>query len=177
MTTKSKTRIKTEAAAVAFQNREEVNEAIACIGAAQRERDRISTAMNDELAAVRARHEQEAAPHAAVIETMKHGIHIWAEANRGELTKDGKTKTVKMAAGEVSWRTRPPKVRITGEGIVAEALKRLGLERFLRTKVEIDKNAILADPDAVAGVKGIALSQGEDFVIKPFETEIEEVQS
>lgn len=177
MTTKSKTRIKTAAAAVAFQTREEVNEAIAQIGAAQRERDRIATAMNEELAAVRARYEQEAAPHAGVIEQFRQGIHIWAEANRVELTRDGKTKTVKLASGEISWRTRPPKVRITGEGIVAEALKRLGLERFLRTKVEIDKNAILADPDAVAGVKGIALSQGEDFVIRPFETEIEEVQS
>ncbi len=177
MTTKRNTRIKTAAAAVAFQNREEVNEAIAQIGAAQRERDRIATAMNEELAAVRARYELEAAPHASVIEQFRQGIHIWAEANRIELTREGKTKTVKLASGEISWRTRPPKVRITGEGIVAEALKRLGLERFLRTKVEIDKNAILADPDAVAGVKGIALSQGEDFVIRPFETEIEEVQS
>ena len=177
MTTKRSTRIKTAAAAVAFQNREEVNEAIAQIGAAQRERDRIATAMNEELASVRARYELEAAPHASVIEQFRQGIHIWAEANRIELTREGKTKTVKLASGEISWRTRPPKVRITGEGIVAEALKRLGLERFLRTKVEIDKNAILADPDAVAGVKGIALSQGEDFVIRPFETEIEEVQS
>lgn len=177
MTAKRNTRIKTTAAAVAFKNREEVNEAIAQIGAAQRERERIATAMNEELAAVRARYEQEAIPHAGVIEQFRQGIHIWAEANRGELTRDGKTKTVKLASGEISWRTRPPKVRITGEGIVAEALKRLGLERFLRTKVEIDKTAILADPNAVAGMKGIAISQGEDFVIRPFETEIEEVQS
>lgn len=177
MTRKSTNRIKTEAAAVAFQNREEVNEAIAQIGAAQRERNRIDTAMNEELAAVRARHEQEAAPHAAVIETMKHGIHIWAEAHRDDLTRDGRTKTVKLAAGEFSWRTRPPRVRITGEGIVIQALRKLGLDRFIRTKEEIDKTAILADPDAVSTVKGISLSQGEDFVIKPFETEIEEVQA
>lgn len=177
MSSKSKTRIKTEAVAVAFQSREEVDAAIYEIGVAQRERERIATAMNEELAAVRARYEQEAVPHAAVIERFRQSIHIWAEAHRAELTRDGKTKTVKLASGEFCWRTRPPKVRITGEGIVAEALKRLGLERFLRTKVEIDKNAILADPDAVAGVKGIALSQGEDFVIRPFQTEIEEVQS
>ena len=178
MTSKaSKTRIKTEAAVVAFQNREEANEAVAEIGLAQRERDRITTAMNEELAAVKARYEQEAAPHAAVIKELGQGVQIWAEANRSELLRDGRTKTVRLAAGEISWRTRPPKVRITGEGIVIQALKKLGLDRFLRVKEEIDKSAILADPEAVASVKGISLSQGEDFVIKPFATEIEEVQS
>lgn len=177
MTRKSTTRIKTEAAAVAFQNREEVNEAIAQIGIAQRERNRIDTAMNEELAAVRARHEQDAAPHAAVIKELGHGVQIWAEAHRDDLTRDGRTKTVKLASGEFSWRTRPPRVRITGEGIVIQALRKLGLDRFIRTKEEIDKTAILADPEAVSTVKGISLTQGEDFVIKPFETEIEEVQS
>lgn len=172
-----KTRIKTEAAAVVFQTREAVNEAIAQIGNAQRERERIETAMNEELAAIKARYEADAAQHAAVIKDFGKGIQIWAEANRADLTRDGRTKTVRLAAGEFSWRTRPPKVRITGEGIVIEALKKLGLGRFIRTKEEIDKNAILADPDAVAGVKGIGLSQGEDFVIRPFATEIEEVQS
>ena len=37
-------------------------------------------------------------------------IAIWAEANRDHLTRDGKTKTVRLAAGEFSWRTRPPSV-------------------------------------------------------------------
>lgn len=171
----SKTRIKTEAAAFVVQSREEANAAIEQIGLAQRERDRINAAMNDELAAVRARYEQAAAPHAAVIKEMGKGVQIWAEANRSELTRDGRTKTVKLAAGECSWRTCPPKVRITGEGIVVQALRTLGLERFLRQKTEIDKNAILADPEAVTSVKGITLTQGEDFIIRPFATEIEEV--
>ena len=111
----SKTRIKTEAAATVFQTREEVDAAIAQIGHAQRERAAIAVAMNAELAAVRDRYEQAAAPHAAVIKEFGHGVQIWAEAHRAELTRDGKTKTAKLASGEISWRTRPPKVRIIGE--------------------------------------------------------------
>lgn len=176
MSKKSTTRIKTEAAGVVFQNKDEVNAAIAEIGVAQRKREAITTAMNEELARVKARFEEEAAPHAAVIKDFGKGVQIWAEANRDVLTSSGKTKTVRLAAGEFSWRTRPPSVRVTGEGIVIAALKKLGLDRFIRVKEEIDKNAILADPDAVASVKGIALRQGEDFVIKPFSSEIEEVQ-
>ena len=125
---------------------------------------------------MRARYDQEAAPHAGVIEQFRHGIHIWAEANRSELTRDGKTKTVKLAAGEISWRVRPPKVRITGEGIVAEALKRLGLERFLRTKQEVDKEALLREPEAAKAIPGVTISQREDFVVVPHESQIEEVQ-
>lgn len=171
-----KNRIKSDAVAVTFSNREEVNVAIAHIGAAQRQRDAINTAMNDELAAVRARFEEQALPHAAVIKDLGHAVQVWCEGNRADLTRDGRTKTAKFAAGEISWRVRPPRVSVRGEGIVIEALKRLGLERFVRTKEEVDKSAILGEPGAVQDIKGLSISQGEDFVIKPFETEIEEVQ-
>lgn len=172
-----KTRIKTEAAAVTFADQHEVDAAIAQIGAAQRKRDEIETAMNTELATVKERYEAAAAPHAGVIDQLGEGVRIWCEANRIKLTKEGRIKTAKFGAGEVSWRTRPPRVNVRGEGIVIEALKRLGLGRFIRTSETLDKNAILADPDAVQDIKGLSISQGEDFVIKPFASEIEEVRS
>jgi phage host-nuclease inhibitor protein Gam len=103
-------------------------------------------------------------------------VHVWAEANRDALTSNGKTKTVKLAAGEISWRMRPPSVAVRGMAAVIEALKKLKLSRFIRTKEELDKEAVLADPDAVNAIKGISITQREDFVIKPDATELEEVQ-
>lgn len=35
--------------------------------------------------------------------------------------------------------------------------------------------AVVAEPEAVAGLAGVKIEQGEDFVIVPFETELEEV--
>ena len=171
-----KTRIKYEASPVTFSSREEVDVAIAEIGKAQRERIRIEAEMNGELAAIKARYEAEAAPYAAIIAGLSEGVRTWCEARRHELTRDGRIKTHKFAAGEVSWRMRPPRVRVSAEGIVIEMLKRLGLDRFIRRKEEVDKEAILREPDAVQGVRGLSISQGEDFVIKPFATEIEEVR-
>jgi phage host-nuclease inhibitor protein Gam len=165
-------RIKTEAATVVAQNREEVDAFIQQIGEAQRRRDELQTAMNDELARVKEHFEAQAAPHAAVIRELGEGVRVWCEAHRVELTRDGKVKTAKLAAGEISWRTRPPKVTVRGEEIVIAALKRLGLGRFVRTKDEVNKTAILQEP---ADVRGISISKGEDFVIKPFATELEEV--
>lgn len=171
-----KMRIKREASPFPIpQSREDVAEAIAEIGRRQRERDRIQAAMNDELAVIRQRYEEEGQPHKDAIEGLKRGVQLWCEAHRDELTQGGKVKHREFASGEVRWRMRPPSVTVRGAGVVIEALKFLGLDRFIRTKEEVNKEAILADPDAVKAVKGISVAQTEDFVIIPHETELEEV--
>ena len=171
-----KNRIKTEAAAVTLTNEHEVDAAIAQIGIAQRKREELATAMNTELAAIKDRYETAALPHAAVIDQLGEAVRIWCEAHRVKLTREGRTKTAKFGAGEVSWRIRPSRVVVRGEGIVIETLKKLGLKQFIRTKEELDKTAILAEPAGISGIKGLSISAGEDFVIKPFASELEEVR-
>lgn len=169
-------RVKADAPRFAIpQSREDCTDYIARIGRAQRERERIQAAMNDELAAIRAGYEEQARPHAEAIKALSQGVQVWCDANREALTVGNKTKTANLASGEVRWRLRPPKVVIRGLDAVMEALKDLRLDRFIRVKEEISKDAILADAEAVKHVKGISIDQGEDFVIVPFETELEEV--
>ena len=81
-------------------------------------------------------------------------------------------KTAAFTSGEVQWRLRPPSVSIKGKEAVLDLLRRLGLSRFIRTSEEINKEAILAEPAGVASVPGIAISQAEDFVIVPFQVEL-----
>lgn len=157
------------------QTRDAVVEAVAEIGRLQRERLRISTAMNDDLAVVRERYEAEALPLAERINELRAGVQTWCEAHRDELTENGKTKTAALASGEIRWRVTPPSVSIKVAEKVIEALRGFGLTRFLREKVEIDKTAILAEPEAVKGIKGITINQREEFVVVPFETSLEEV--
>ena len=174
MTRSKASRIRAEAVSLVPQNQNQANDAIAEIGRAQRERSRIKAEMNDELAEVKRRFEDQAAPYNDRITALSQAVQTWAEANRHKLTA-GKKKTIGMAAGEIKWRICPPKVGLRGVEAVMKALKELGLTKFIRTKEEIDKDAILADQKAVAHVKGITISQREDFVIVPFETELEEV--
>jgi hypothetical protein len=55
----------------------------------------------------------------------------------------------------VLWRIRPPSVAIRGaEAVIAHA-QALGLAKFVRTKEEVNKEAILNEPDQVRGVAGI----------------------
>jgi phage host-nuclease inhibitor protein Gam len=168
-------KVKQEASEGVPQTRERVIAAIAEIGTHQRERDRIQADMNDELAAVKERNEKQAEPHNEAIVALSRGVRTWCEAHRDELTQSGKTKTASLPSGEVRWRMRPPKVGVRAVESVIQALKQLGLSRFVRTKEEINKEAILLEPSAVACVKGISITQGEDFIVIPFETKLEEV--
>ena len=167
-------RIKTVAQGFVCQTRDQADEAIAEIGRRQRERDRITAAMNDELAVIKKRYEELAAPHGARIDELAEGVQTWAEAHRLELTDQGKVKTAALPSGELRWRTTPPSVSIKAADKVIEALRTLKLTRFLREKVEVDKEAILAEPDAVEHIKGITVSQKEEFVIVPFEAELQQ---
>lgn len=158
------------------QNREQVAHYIRIIGEHQRALERIRADMNEELAAVKERWENLATPHSTHIETLTKGVQIWCEANRETLTQNGKVKTAAFATGEVSWRLNPPSVRITGAEAVLDALRRLDLRRFIREKAEVNKEAILNEPEAVAMVPGISISQREDFAVIPFEAELAEAR-
>jgi len=168
-----KTRIKQAASAVFVpQTRDQVAEAIREIGQCQRELARLTADMNDELAVVKERWETAAEPHKQRIDALTQGVQTWCEAHRDALTQGGKVKTAALTTGEVQWRLRPPSARITGQEAVLDLLRRLGLTRFIRTKEEGNKAAILNEPEAVAHVAGITISQGEDFAIVPFEAEL-----
>ncbi|ECT1905773.1 host-nuclease inhibitor protein Gam [Escherichia coli O78:H42] len=154
------------------QNRDAVITDIKRIGDLQREASRLETEMNDAIAEITEKFAARIAPLKTDIETLSKGVQGWCEANRDELTNGGKVKTANLVTGDVSWRVRPPSVSIRGMDAVMETLERLGLQRFIRTKQEINKEAILNEPGAVAGVAGITVKSGiEDFSIIPFEQE------
>ena len=155
------------------QSRDEAAAAVAEIGVANREVARIEAAMNDEIATLKKAAEEQANPLKQRVATLTEGLKFWAEANRDVLTGGGKTKTADLGTGKVMWRLRPPSVRIAGMERVIDAIKTLGLHAFLRTKEEVNKEALLADPDKARTIAGVTIgSEGEDFVVEPFEAEI-----
>lgn len=169
-------RVRVAAAVNVPQTQAEVNNAITQIGIAQREIARITADMNDSLAASRTAWESQAEPHKLLIKDLAGRVQLYCEAHRDALTEHGKTKTAKFLAGEVSWRKRPPSVHVRSAKIVLAALKFLGLDRFIRTTEEINKEAVLAEPDAVKKVVGLSVVKDvEDFIVKPWDTELEQV--
>lgn len=172
----TKKKVKAVALAVpAPKTKAEAEALLAAIGRNQRQVAILEAQMNDELAEVKARYEQAAQQFSEHIEADFKALQTWAEGCRDELL-DGKSKTAKLATGELSWRLPPPSVRITNQEKVVENLLVMGFDRYLRTKQEVDKQAVLAAPDGVKGIRGISIVQKEEFVAKPFESQIERAE-
>ncbi|WP_431222236.1 host-nuclease inhibitor Gam family protein [Serratia sp. L9] len=172
---KGKKRLKAAAALYVAQTKAEVIDGIKTLGDLQRQLTRTETEMNDQIAAVTQYHSPEMERLKAEIVSFQTGIQTWCEANRKELTQDGKTKTVNLTTGEIVWRNRPPSCTIKGVDSVMAALKKLKLTRFIRSKEEINKEAILNEQDAVKNIPGITINRDlEDFSIVPFEQESSE---
>jgi phage host-nuclease inhibitor protein Gam len=164
-------KLKSAAKAYACQSRQETQRDIKIIGDVQRQLVRIEADMNDEIAKLN----KAAAPRIdalrARLQELQGGVQTWCEANREDIC--GKGKTANLITGEVNWRQRPPSVSVRKPEEVIATLQGLGMDRFVRVKDEINKEAILAEPAAVAGIKGISINTGiEDFVITPFEVDL-----
>ena len=155
------------------QSREEASNFIHDIGAAQREVARIEADMNDEIARSKQSAEERAAPHRALVEAKTQGLRAWADANRDALTENGKRKYADLGTGKIEWRFAPPRVSIRGLEEVIVRIKTLGLTAFLRTREEIDKEAMLRDPDKARLIQGVSIgTAGENFSVEPFESEL-----
>lgn len=170
------TRAKGAAATFAVpQSRAEATDAVARIGANSRELQRIEADMNDKIAKIRQAYEERAKPLRDEIDADRKGVQTWCEANRAALTDGGKTKTVNLASGEVKWRLTPPAVKIARGMMeaVMTAIRAAGLgDQLIRVKEELNKEAVLAAPERIEGVKGISIEQAEEFIVEPFADEL-----
>lgn len=168
----STTRLKAKAQLEVPQSRDEAALYIRQIGDIQRNVIRTSVAMNDAIAQITADYQPALEEHSGKLKLLQDGLQAWCEANRSDLTNGFKVKTANLVTGEIQWRKRPPSVSVRGAESVIETLKRLGLSMFVRTKEEVNKEAILNDSEKVKGVAGITVvTDVEDFVITPFEQE------
>ncbi|MBF0283608.1 MAG: host-nuclease inhibitor Gam family protein [Magnetococcales bacterium] len=149
--------------------------AIAGIGHLQRERKRLYLEKDERLAEVNRAFETQKKPLEDDIKRLREGIQAWCESRRRDLTGGGKVKFHDFPAGKISWRMRPARVVLRSIENVIQALRERKLERFVRIKEEVNKEAILAEPEAVSGIPGIKLEQGEEFIVTPFETDMGEV--
>jgi phage host-nuclease inhibitor protein Gam len=149
------------------KHRDEAEAYLEQIGLIQREIALNKMALAEAVARVTAEMEASSAKLSEEHDRLFRGLQLWAEANRHALTDGGKTKTVRMANGTIAWRQAPPSVQIKGQEAVLAWLMENTIG-FLRTKVEINREAMLARPEDAAKIPGVTIkSAGEAFVIEP----------
>ena len=152
---------------------DEAAQFLAQIGKEQRATDKIQSEINTKVEELKAKAMTDVKPHQENISQLVEGLFAFAETHRDELTDGGKHKTVEVPTGTFGWRMTPPAISLRDVESILRSLKSLKLTRFVRTKEEIDKEAMLKEPDVAKTVKGVSINQHEDFVAKPSELEIE----
>lgn len=152
------------------QTREDVVNQIARIGDLQGQLA-VAKAQHDErVREIGKSFDDVSAPLDDELTHLTAGVQAYCEAHRNELTNNGKVKFTSFSTGTVSWRTRPPSVTLRRTEAIIETCKSLGFEKFIRVKEEINKDAMLAEPEKAMTIAGVTIkSAGEDFIIEPLE--------
>jgi len=149
------------------KDRDEAETYLARIGDIRRMTQLNKTALAEAIANVTAEIEASSAKLAEEHDRLFRGLQLWAEANRHALTDGGKTKTVRMGNGSIAWRLAPPSVRIKAPEMALAFLIENQREEFLRRKIEINREAMLANPDLASETPGVMIrSAGEAFVVE-----------
>ncbi|MGL5166663.1 MAG: host-nuclease inhibitor Gam family protein [Afipia sp.] len=157
------------------QSRDEAQTMLAEYGTTARQIEIIETECNQALADIKEKFVQQAKPLNAQADALFKGLQTYCDANRATLTGNDRNKTVDLGTGKVSWRHNPAKVNIRGK--VEDVIARIkeGGDRyfgFLRATVEIDKVALLRNPNLAATIEGVKIaSAGETFTVEPFSDE------
>ncbi|AAP96314.1 host-nuclease inhibitor protein Gam [[Haemophilus] ducreyi] len=170
---KKAVRIKADVHELNLQTADDVALAIKEIGDLERERVRLATLQADEKAVIDEKYTAKLTALKDKVKPLQKAVQAYCESRRDVLTNGGKQKTAYFPTGEVQWRVKPPAVVAKGLESILDSLRKLGLFRFIRTKEELDKEAMLKEPEIARSISGISIREGvEEFVIKPNDEEV-----
>ena len=147
--------------------REEADRLIARLGEIQRETAVLDAALAERVAVARRDAETLAQPLKAEAALIYAAVEAWATAHRSALMT-GAARSARLPSGTIGWRTTPPAVRIEQQQhVLALLLAERRYQRFVRNKVEIDRSALLREPDAAEEIPGITIVQRDEFYVEP----------
>lgn len=182
-------RAKTKAIALRVpQSDAEAEQMIAQLGASKRDQVEAQTRHNAVIANLEESHAKAVKGFQNAQTALIEGISVWATAHRERLTNGGRTKTVKLASGEISWKFgtaavvhRPLKqedvvgrILARRDAVYAEALKHQTdrhheayeqamsefrmLGLFIRAKYSLDKDAMHANRPLAEKIEGVSFT-------------------
>ena len=172
----AKQALKHDAAPISVpQDMDDLETALRELGELQRKRANLEAGQTDAIDKVKATYASQAKPIDKEIKLLSKNIATFSAANRKAMTDNGKTKTFNLSAGKISWRITPLKVSVRKAEEVLATLRDLRLSKFIRTKFEIDKEAMLKDVEAAQEIVGVTITNKEVVSITPFYSNIEEI--
>jgi len=171
-----------------FKSTSELSDAVALISSLRRERDSIASDINEQISQLQVKLSDSIEPFNRKISHIASGIRYFTDKNKAKLL-DGDSKTIKLATGQLSYRSLPTSVKTkSSQKLVDKILEQnemsdwwakiiIKLSKvFLRVKLELDKEACLKNKSFAKEKLGIEFNDDEEtFYIKPDEMDEIEV--
>lgn len=167
----SKTRLK-KSLTLKLTTRDEAEERMRELALAANLRITLLADMDAQILAIKEQYEADLAAQDKAIQAAADDLEAWALANPDEF---GKKKSIEMLSGILGFRTGTPKLSPLNKtwtwARITEAVC-LMLPAFVRSKPEVDKEAILGQRDeeairAVLPLCGLRVVQDEGFFVEP----------
>ncbi|WP_061217722.1 host-nuclease inhibitor Gam family protein [Leptospira weilii] len=170
-----------------YKNKSELEAGMEFMGEQMLEKERLVNEANLKISQIRSELEETIYPIQAKIDHVTSGIAYFVQKNREELFPDPNLKTCKLISGTLNYRKTPASVRTKAsvklfEKILAENgllqlyndwIARLS-KVFIRAKLELNKDSIIADPLAAHQKIGVELNEEKErLYIKPSRLEDE----
>ncbi|MDI7227946.1 host-nuclease inhibitor Gam family protein [Leptospira santarosai] len=171
----------------AYKNRTELEAGMEYMGEQMLEKEKLVNEANQKISQIRTELEETLYPIQSKIDHVTSGIAYFVQKNREELFPDPNLKTCKLISGTLNYRKTPASVRTKSsvklfEKILAENgllqlynewIARLS-KVFIRAKLELNKDSIIADPLAAHQKIGVELNEEKErLYIKPARLEDE----
>jgi phage host-nuclease inhibitor protein Gam len=122
----------------------------------------VDNAADEKIAAIKAEAAKAGKPLRDRYKAMVKTMEAYARYFRGELFRD--RKSLERPFGSFGFRKAPDAISVSKE--TAELLKKIGLAQYIRTKIEPDKEAMLALDEETLAQVGASRKQKEDFFVE-----------
>ena len=174
MSSRNKDRVKKPVADVP-QNIDEAAICLGHIGDIQRQIDAEQNRFEDAVSVL----EKDLSKHIKNLQNVRDryrdNLFAFAQANRDQLTNNGKRKTIKVRTGEFGWRLPPESVTITDQETAISFIKAMDwAEKLLKVTEAIPKKHCQEHRELAEQVPGISFRQDEEVFAKPLELEVED---
>ena len=161
-------RTKVTAPALVIRDRAELDLVVGDIARLKTEEAALTAEMNEEITAIRSRFEERLTEITADLTLRTTAVANWSSANVQEFENK---KSLDTIHGVIGWRTTTPALK-TLKGWtwdrVLEKLATSGLDRFIRIKSEVDKQALLIERETLdLAPLGVQVVQEETFFVDP----------
>lgn len=159
-----------------LQTRDDAEKSLGEFARLSIERDALAAEMDERIRQVRAEYEERLGDLAADAETEFDLLADWAARNPAEF---GGKKSLELTHGTLGFRTGTPRAKTVKGYTWDRVLERLCLkkmQRYIREKVEVAKDLLIADREVLGeqelAAVGVAIVQDEAFFVDPKREEV-----